>query len=78
MDFWAAVQFRTQQVAQLIYIRPNFLEKRPGYPLALIQKSGQKMLVGNFRMVSLLSQVLRALQRFLHLLREFVDAHPSR
>jgi len=44
----------------------------------LIQKSGQKMLVGNFRMVSLRSQVLRALQRFLHLLREFVDAHPSR
>src|SRR4030095_252485 len=36
------------------------------------------MLVGDFRMVSLRSDVLRSLQRFLHLLRVFIDAHGSK
>jgi hypothetical protein len=33
------------------------------------------MLIGNFRMISLRSEVLCRLQRLLHLLRVFVDAH---
>ncbi len=33
------------------------------------------MLVGDFRMISLRSEVLCRLQRFLHLLRVSVDAH---
>jgi len=77
MDFWAAIQIRTQQVAQLLYIRPNLFEKRPGYPLALVQKGGKKMFVGDVRMISLRRQILCSLQRLLHLLRVFIDAHTS-
>src|SRR6266498_2176680 len=36
------------------------------------------MLIRNFRMITLGSQVLRSLQRFLHLLRVFVDTHFSK
>src|SRR5206468_5389890 len=69
------LQLRTQPVAQLIYIRSDLLEKRPRYPLALVQKGGKKMFVGNVRMISLRSQILRSLQRLLHLLGVFIDAH---
>jgi|SRR5882762_4716325 len=77
VNFGTALQLRTQPVAQLIYIRSNLLKERSGYPLALIQKSGKKMFVGDVRMISLRSQILRSLQRFLHLLRVFIDAHAS-
>jgi hypothetical protein len=60
---------------QLIYVRSNLLKKRPRYAFALIQKRGKKMLVRNIRMIGLRSQILRALQRLLHLLRVFIDAH---
>src|SRR5206468_12949700 len=73
--FWAAFQFSARPFAQLIYSRSNLLEKRPGYPLALIQKRGKKMFVGNVRVISLRSQILRSLQRLLHLLGVFIDAH---
>ena len=78
MNFWAALQFRAQPVAQLIYVCSNLLKERPRDPLALVQKSGKKMLIGNFRMVSLRTEVLCRLQRFLHLLGVFIDAHSSR
>ena len=77
MDFRATLQFRAQPLTQLIYVRTNFFEKRPGYPLALVQKSGKKMFVGDVRMIGLRSQILRSLQRLLHLLRVFIDAHTS-
>src|SRR5438046_2337095 len=78
VDFWATLQLRAQSVPQLIYICSNFLEERPRYALALIQESGKKMFIGNFRMVSLRSDVLRSLQRLLHLLCVFIDAHDSK
>ena len=35
------------------------------------------MLIGNFLVIGLRSEVLRRRQRFLHLLRELIDAHES-
>jgi hypothetical protein len=35
------------------------------------------MLVANFLMIELRSDILSRLQRFLHLLGELIDAHPS-
>src|SRR4029077_14571440 len=78
MNFGAALQFRAQPVAQLVYICANLLKERPRDPLALVQKSRKKMLIGNFRMITLRREVLCRLQRFLHLLGVFIDAHSSR
>src|SRR5947199_8480670 len=78
LHFRATLQFRAQPLTQLIYIRPNLLKERLGDRLALVQKSGKKMLVRDFWMISLRGQILRALQRLLHLLCVFIDAHASR
>ena len=75
VDFRATLQLRTKPFLQLIYICPNLLEERARYAFALVQKSGKKMLVRDFGMISLRREVLRRLQRLLHLLRVFVDAH---
>src|SRR5438552_6135513 len=73
VNCWAALQLRAQAFPQLIYICSNLLKEWPRYALALVQKSRKKMFVRNFRMLSLRSEVLRRLQRLLHLLRVFVD-----
>src|SRR5436190_19267965 len=75
VNFWTTLQLRTQALAQLIYIRSDLPEKRSGDPLALVQKRGKKVFVGNLRMITLRSEVLRSLQSLLHLLRVFIDAH---
>jgi len=62
---------------QPIYICSKLFKERPRYALTLIQQSGKKMLIRDFRMIGLRSQILRGLQRLLHLLRVFVDAHAS-
>src|SRR5207249_2212063 len=77
MDFRAALQLRAKLFTQLICVCAYLLKKRPRYALALVQKRGEKMLVRDFRMIGLGSQVLRRLQRLLHLLRVFIDAHAS-
>ena len=71
----AALQFRAQSFPQLIYIRPKLLKQWARYALALVQESGKEMFVRDFRMIGSRSEVLRRLQRLLHLLRVFVDAH---
>src|SRR6266446_4050944 len=79
-----AVHFRTplelggQSFPQSIRRHADFLEKRLCYSIALIEKRGQEMLVGNFLMIELRSDILRRLQRLLHLLRELIDAHESK
>src|SRR6266478_2565953 len=65
VDFRAALQLRAQSFAQLLYICSNFLKEGPGYSVGLVQKSRKKMLVGNFLMISLRSQILCRLQRLL-------------
>src|SRR5205809_1993340 len=77
MDFRTALQLRAQLVTKLIYVCSNLLKKRPRYAFTLVQKRGEKMLIRDFRMIGLRSQVLRRLQRLLHLLRVFIDAHAS-
>ena len=75
MYFGSAVQLSAQLLTQLIDICTNLLEERARYAFALVQESRKKMFVRDFRMISLRSEVLRRLQRLLHLLRVFVDAH---
>src|SRR5438067_289020 len=58
--------------------RANSVRSRPYYAIALAQKSGKKMFVGDFGIVQLRRKVLRRLQRLLHFLRISVDAHPSK
>src|SRR6266542_3070779 len=61
MDLRSTLQIRTQSLAQLIYICSDLLQERSRYCLALIEKSGKKMFVRDFRMISLRRQVLRSL-----------------
>src|SRR6266481_3106826 len=77
VNFRTTLQLRAQLPTQLIYICSNLLKEWPRYALALIQERGKKMFVRDFRMISLRREVLRRLQRLLHLQRVFVDAHPS-
>src|SRR6202011_3211648 len=64
-----------QSFTQTVRGHANLLEQRLSDPVALIEKSRQKMFVGNFLMIELRSDILRRLQRLLHLLGELVDAH---
>src|SRR5207244_9507172 len=57
----AALQLRAQPFPQLIYICSDPLKEWPRYALALVQKSGKKMFVGDFRMISPRSQILSIL-----------------
>src|SRR5947199_6341562 len=75
VNCWAALQLRAQAFPQLIYICSNLLKEWPRDALALVQKSRKEMFVRNFRMISPRSEVLRSLERLLHLLRVFVNAH---
>ena len=43
--------------------------------LAMVQQRRKKMFIRDFRIIRLRRHVLRRLQRLLHLLRVFVDAH---
>ena len=78
-----AVNFRTtlelggQSFSQSIRRHTDFLEERLGDSIALIQKGRQKMFVRYFLMIELRSDILRRLQRLLHLLGEPVNAHNS-
>ena len=75
VNCWAALQLRAQALPQLIYICSDLLKEWRRYALALVQESGKKMFVRDLRVISPRSEVLRRLQRLLHLLRVFVDAH---
>src|SRR5207302_1578161 len=75
VHFRAPLKFAGQSFTQAIRRHADFLEKRLRYSIALIEKRRQEMLVGNFLMIELRSDVLRRLQRFLHLLSELIDTH---
>jgi hypothetical protein len=66
-----------QTVAQLIYVDSDLLEQRSRYSLRLIEQGRKKMLIRNFLVIGLRSEILRRLERLLHFLREFIDAHAS-
>src|SRR5437899_9643580 len=78
MNCWAALQLRAQSFPQLIYICPKLLKEWSRDALALVQESGKKMFVRDFRMISTGSEVLLRLTRLLHLLRVFINAHTPR
>jgi hypothetical protein len=44
----------------------------------LVKEREQEMFIRQFLMVRVRRQVLRGLQRLLHLLREFLDPHASK
>src|SRR6266576_6359279 len=77
VDFRASLQLRMQTVAQLVRIDSNFLKERSRYSIRLIEKSKKEMLIGNFLVIGLRGEILRRLQRLLHLLRELIDTHES-
>src|SRR4029077_17134449 len=77
-DSRPAFELSAQSLAQSIRRNTDFLQKRLSDAVALVEERGQKMLVADFLMIKLRSDVLRRLERFLHLLGELVDGHPSR
>ena len=76
-DSRPAFELSGQSLAQSIRRNTDFLEQRLSDAVALVEERGQKMLVADFLMIKLRSDVLRGLERFLHLLGELVDAHNS-
>src|SRR5437588_5753425 len=73
----ATFELSGQSFTKLICLDADLFQQRLSDAVALIEQRGQKMLVGDFLMIELRSDILRRLQRFLHLLRKFIDAHPS-
>jgi hypothetical protein len=61
----------------LIRLDADFLQQRLSDAIALIEQRRQEMLVADFLMIELRSDILRRLERFLHLLGELVDPHIS-
>ena len=78
MNFGTPRKFSGQAFPQARHRHTDFLEQRLGYAVALVEKRGKKMFVGNFLIIGLRSKILRRLQGFLHFLRELIDAHASR
>ena len=76
-DFRFPIQLRQQAIAQIVRLNADFFEQRLGDAVALIEQRQKEMFVGNFLMVRLRSEVLRCLERLLHLLGELVDPHDS-
>ena len=74
-DLRLAIQLPQQSIAQLIRLNTDFLEQWSRDAVALIEKRQKEMLIRDFLLVGLRSEVLRPLERFLHLLGEFVDPH---
>jgi len=77
VHLWTPFELARQSLSQAIHRHANFFEQWPGYAVALVKKRGKKMLIRNFLMIKLRCDILRRLQRLLHFLREFVDAHIS-
>src|SRR6266403_944124 len=73
-DSRPAFELSGQSLAQSIRRDTDFLEQRLSDAVALVEERGQKMLVADFLMIKLRSDVLRGLERFLHLLGELVDS----
>ena len=78
VNFRTSLKFTGKAFTQTSHRHTNLFEQRPRYSIRLIEKHGKKMLVSDFLVIGLRSEILRRLQRFLHLLRELVDAHASR
>src|SRR6266853_2251283 len=76
-DSRPAFELSGQSLAQSIRRNTNFLEQRLSYAVTLVEERRQKMLVRDFLMIKLRSDVLRGLERFLHFLGEPVNAHTS-
>src|SRR5205814_3078426 len=77
MNFRATLQLGTQTVAQLVCVNSDLLKQRSRYPVCLIEQRREKMLIRNFLVIGLRSEILRSLEPLLHFLRELVDAHTS-
>ncbi len=75
MDLRAPLQLRFQAAPQIRRSHANLLEQRPGHAIDLVEQRDQEMFVRDFLLIMLRGNVLRRLQRFLHLLSEFVRSH---
>jgi len=75
VNFRATLELARQSFAQTVNRDADFLEQWLSYTLALIEKRGKKVFIRNLLMIELRSDILRCLQRLLHLLCEPVDAH---
>jgi len=75
VNFRATLELARQSFTQTVNRNADFLEQWLRYTVALIEKRGKKVLIRNLLMIELRSDILRRLQRLLHLLRELVDAH---
>ena len=75
VNFRPTLEFARQSFAQTINRDADFLEQRLSYSVGLIEKRRKKMFIRNLLMIELRSDILRSLQRLLHLLCEPVDAH---
>src|SRR6202011_2451593 len=67
-NFGTALKLAGQSFAQPVRRHTDFLEQRLSDAIALIKQRRQKMLVTDLLMIELRSDILRRLQRFLHLL----------
>src|SRR5207247_9822280 len=76
-DSRPAFELSSQSFAQSIHRNPDFLEQRLSDAVALVEERRQKMLIRDFMMIKLLSDVLRGLERLPHFLAEPVNAHNS-
>ena len=68
---------RSTAVPQIRDRDAHLLEQRPRHAFGLVEQREQEMLVRDFLLIELRSDILRRLQRFLHLLGKFIRSHVS-
>ena len=69
------LQRAAQPLPQALRLHSHLLEQRPGNPFGLIEEREQEMFICDLLLPGLRRDVLCGLDRLLHFLREFVDAH---
>jgi hypothetical protein len=75
VHFRPAAELAIERLAQVRGGHAELLEQRTRNAFALVQQRHQEMFVTNFLVVVLAGNVLRRLQRFLHLLGKLIDSH---
>ena len=77
LDLRTPLQLLVQVASQIRDRHAHLLQQRPRHPIRLVEEREQEMLVRDFLLIELRRDILRRLQRFLHLLRKFIRSHTS-
>ena len=77
LDLRTSLQFLGEATAQICNSHAHFFQQGPRHAIRLVEKREQEMLVRNLLLIELRRDILRCLQRLLHLLSKLIRSHVS-